>query len=306
MNIKQAFTLIELLVVIAIIGILSGLIIVSMNGITQKANIAKSQVFSNSLKNSLMMNLISEWKFDELSSATQGVTIQDSWNGNNNGILSTNSDGIDKLLGESSCVSGKCLFFDGINDHIQISGSSVSTSNLAITGAITLSAWVNFNVAGINQAIVARGLWAGNNGNFGYVLAKHSNNHIYFDTYSVTNRDSFISNLTIIDSNWHYIVATWDGTIATGGKKLYIDGKLDKEGASTISAMGQPNYLFELGSATNDWFLNGLIDDVRVFSAAISTSQIKKQYYTGLNSLYSSGQLTKEEYSSRIDSLASF
>jgi prepilin-type N-terminal cleavage/methylation domain-containing protein len=49
--IKKAFTLIELLVVIAIIGILSGLIVVSMGGVTQKANIAKAQVFSNSLKN---------------------------------------------------------------------------------------------------------------------------------------------------------------------------------------------------------------------------------------------------------------
>jgi len=61
---RQAFTLIELLVVIAIIGILSGLIIVSMNGITNSATVAKAQVFSNSLRNALMMNLVSEWKFD--------------------------------------------------------------------------------------------------------------------------------------------------------------------------------------------------------------------------------------------------
>ena len=47
-KIKQlAFTLIELLVVIAVIGILSGLIVVSMSGVTNKATIAKAQVFSN-------------------------------------------------------------------------------------------------------------------------------------------------------------------------------------------------------------------------------------------------------------------
>jgi prepilin-type N-terminal cleavage/methylation domain-containing protein len=60
----SAFTLIELLVVIAIIGILSALIIVGMSSTTQKATIAKAQVFSNSLRNSLMNNLISEWKFN--------------------------------------------------------------------------------------------------------------------------------------------------------------------------------------------------------------------------------------------------
>ena len=51
--IKKAFTLIELLVVIAIIGILSGLIVVTMSGVTQKARIAKAQAFSNSLRNAL-------------------------------------------------------------------------------------------------------------------------------------------------------------------------------------------------------------------------------------------------------------
>jgi prepilin-type N-terminal cleavage/methylation domain-containing protein len=55
-TVSIAFTLIELLVVIAIIGILSGLIVVTMNGVTQKANIAKAQVFSNSLRNALMLN----------------------------------------------------------------------------------------------------------------------------------------------------------------------------------------------------------------------------------------------------------
>ena len=62
---KTAFTLIELLVVIAIIGILSGLIVVSMSGVTEKANIAKSQVFSNSLRNSLMINTVSQYNFND-------------------------------------------------------------------------------------------------------------------------------------------------------------------------------------------------------------------------------------------------
>jgi len=80
---KQAFTLIELLVVIAIIGILSGLIVVSMGNMNQKATIAKAQVFSNSLRNSLMANIVSEWKMDEGS----GATVNDTWGGLNNSTL---------------------------------------------------------------------------------------------------------------------------------------------------------------------------------------------------------------------------
>jgi len=130
--IKKAFTLIELLVVIAIIGIFSGLIVVTMSGVTQKATIAKSQIFSNSLRNALMANLVSEWKFDELTTAVQGSTALDSWSGGNNLTVYTNSDGLDKL--STNCVSGKCLSFDGTDDYAYVSGSNSTSSNLAIAG----------------------------------------------------------------------------------------------------------------------------------------------------------------------------
>jgi len=84
--IKRSFALIELLVVIATIGILSGLIVVSMSGVTNKATIAKGQIFSNSLRNSLMANLVSEWKFDQVNNPSTDQT-PDSWSGGNNGTL---------------------------------------------------------------------------------------------------------------------------------------------------------------------------------------------------------------------------
>lgn len=52
---KQAFTLIELLVVIAIIGILSGLIIVSMNGATNSANDAKRKANLDTIRKALIV-----------------------------------------------------------------------------------------------------------------------------------------------------------------------------------------------------------------------------------------------------------
>jgi hypothetical protein len=51
----------------------------------------------------------------------------------------------------------------------------------------------------------------------------------------------------------------------------------------------------------NDYF-NGLMDDIRMYDAAIPISQMKEQYYVGLNSLLSSGRIEKEEYLSRINS----
>lgn len=306
--IKQAFTLIELLVVIAIIGILSGLIIVSMSGVTNKATIAKAQVFSDSLKNSLLLNLVSEWDFDELTTAVQGTSIYDSWNNGNNMTLSTNSDGLDKLRTGTNCVSGKCLSFDGTDDYAYVSGSGSSTSNLAITGAITLSAWVKFNTTGTDMTIMARGRDGSGTADSGYALWRYSGtNRIYFDTYSTTTRDALTSSAIINDTNWHLITVTWDGTTNANTKKIYVDGTYDNYKTSVISVIGQPAIEFRIGKdGGGNAILNGLLDDMRVYNAVLPTSQIKEQYYLGLNSLLNHRCITLEEYKSKIDSLASF
>lgn len=76
------------------------------------------------------------------------------------------------------------------------------------------------------------------------------------------------------------------------------------QGTSSISAMGQPAYQFRIGRTSNGYYpLNGSIDDVRVFNATIPTSQIRKQYYAGLNKLLASGGITKKEYQNKIKEL---
>ena len=85
-HLKYAFTLIELLVVIAIIGILSGLIITTMSGATESARIAKLKVYSNSVRDTLGANLVSEWKLDQIVGSSAPYTTLDTW-GTNIGTL---------------------------------------------------------------------------------------------------------------------------------------------------------------------------------------------------------------------------
>lgn len=51
-------------------------------------------------------------------------------------------------------------------------------------------------------------------------------------------------------------------------------------------------------------FFNGLIDDVKIYNAAISSSQIKQNYIAGLDSLLSSRTISKKEYDKRVNNLA--
>jgi prepilin-type N-terminal cleavage/methylation domain-containing protein len=291
--IKQAFTLIELLVVIAIIGILSGLIVVSMGGVTDKATIAKSQVFSNSLRNSLMLNIVAQYSFDDIVEYDSGTKlinspgiIPDSWKTNtgtayNSPILKDGND----------CVSGKCVSFDGVDDYISV--NSVDDFNLSKTGQLTVGLWFKTNVIN-STAIIQKGnewMFYPITGNVVGFLVRGTTTWRYSSTYSGVQTDK-----------WYYIVgvATYSGTNLN--MNFYLNGK----------SYGQTNVNTDLGTTTNALIIgstwsnrfNGSIDDLRIYNAAMSASQVQEQYYAGLNSLLANGNIDTNEYTERINSLA--
>jgi prepilin-type N-terminal cleavage/methylation domain-containing protein len=302
---KQAFTLIELLVVIAIIGILSGLIVVSMGGVTQKANIAKAQVFSNSLRNSLMTSVVGEWKFDELTTAINGTVIQDSWGNVNPGTLNTGADpAVNKL--STDCVSGKCLTFDGIDDYVNCgTNSSLNFGNGTTDSPFTLSGWFKLS------DMTTRGLMGKYAGGYQYLLWISGGDMLSFNLYD-SSTSGFIGryyypSITSYENQWIYLVATYDGSAISSGIKIYLNGARGDNTNSisgTYTAMEVTGTNFRIGTYGGGTYLSGLADDVRIYNSAIPTSQIQEQYYAGLNGLLTNGVITEKEYLSRIDSIA--
>ncbi|MFA5729994.1 MAG: LamG-like jellyroll fold domain-containing protein [Candidatus Paceibacterota bacterium] len=291
--IKQAFTLIELLVVIAIIGILSGLIVVSMGGVTDKATIAKSQVFSNSLRNSLMLNIVAQYSFDDIVEYDSGTKlinspgiVPDSWKTNtgtayNNPILKDGND----------CVSGKCVSFDGVDDYINV--NSVDDFNLSKTGQLTVGLWFKTNVIN-STAVVQKGsewMFYPITGNVIGFLVRGTTTWRYSSTYS-----------GVQTNKWYHVVgvATYSGTNLN--MDFYLNGK--SYGQTNVNTdLGTTTNALTIGSIWTDRF-NGSIDDFRVYNATLSVSQIQEQYYAGLNNLLSSGQIDVNEYTERINSIA--
>jgi prepilin-type N-terminal cleavage/methylation domain-containing protein len=302
--IKQAFTLIELLVVIAIIGILSGLIVISMGGVTQKANIAKSQVFSNSFKNSLLLNLVSEWKFD--GSTTDGLVatvsdVLDTWGGLNNGTLSAVPPTVKT---GSNCVIGSCLQFNGSNNYVEF-GTDSSLSMGA--GDASFSFWVKFDnalapqyetlIAGGGTVAPIEGFW---------IRRENGNSRLFGRLYhNATNIDGYLSATnSLVDNIWYNIVVMFDRdnvtqTYINGAKTTYsfnlstLAGDVQNTGTVRIGAWTSSSYRF-----------TGKMDEVRLYNAITSISQIKQNYYIGLNSLLSSNQIDSKEYLERINSIA--
>ena len=247
-----------------------------------------------------MSNLISEWKFDELTTAIEGTTIQDSWSGGNNGTLDTyvaTVDSVDKLKTGTDCVSGKCLFFDGIDDYI-------STGNINIsTNAISISVWVKFVSSGTGtRTIISKPEIASGVGNPIFVIDYMSTaNGLRWFGYLNEGLRGFSNGILMLDSGWTHIVGTFDGTTW----KAYKNGETPVTIISAGTILTTSNYNLLIGARNIDSsFWSGLMDDVRIYNTVMSTSQIKEQYYAGLNSLLSLNQIDSKEYIERINSIA--
>jgi prepilin-type N-terminal cleavage/methylation domain-containing protein len=290
---KLAFTLIELLVVIAVIGILSGLIVVSMNGTTQKATIAKGQIFSSSLRNSLMSNLISEWKFDE----GQASTVSDSWSRISNGTW-TGAEGTNTSANwrpSSECLSGQCLDFDGYDDNVSFS----NYSRLTASSNWTFEHWMMWSGQS-NSCVFYAGV-GGTRPNFLLRNCSSENKFAFRPSGGTGSYYSFVSSAEYI-GKWTHVVWTADND---NNISLYVNGRLElkkpiispENTSITIASIGR-SY-----GGTSYTYL-GKIDEVRFYDSILPFSQIRKNYYLGLNSLLLNGVITKEEYLSRINEYA--
>jgi prepilin-type N-terminal cleavage/methylation domain-containing protein len=290
---SKSFTLIEILVVIVVIGVLSAFILVGMSSITSSANIAKSKAFLNSMDNALLLSRVSQWKLDEVS----GTTANDSWLVNTGTLTSftdttagygdTHTSG---WMTSYNCTSGTCLKFDGVDDYVNINANdSLNNQNF------TISFWANASSieAGTSGIIGTSGYTS----NLGTGIYSNANNLYNFWSYN-GSAPQYVFSIFTITTGWNYYVVTKSGVnfnCYKNGVNVITDNttltnNINYTGVSW--RIGQ-----SIGSAYN--FL-GSIDDVRIYNAAIPTSVVGQNYYSGLNKLFKNNEISLNEFNQKI------
>ena len=291
---KRAFTLIELLVVIAIIGILSGFIVVSMNGATDSAQIAKTRVWSNSLRDTLGANLVSEWNFDLVSGTvnsalSDSTAVLDGW-----GVNAGATHGTITLRSGRDCVSGQCLDFNG--------AGYVSCGNIASPSAGTMSVWINPSGTYSGSQYIMSGNTAGTDSQARYRIGVVHTTACAGSWHTTMGNgltsqwvcSGEVYNATNFPAGkWVFLTITYDGS----NVRFYKNGALVNTVPQTVSGAGdaQPFSIGKIGNYAGMYFY-GMIDEARIYSSSLSASVIKEQYYAGLNNLLASGSISQSEY----------
>jgi len=158
------------------------------------------------------------------------------------------------------------LDLDGRGDYVNCG----NLPTLQIRDAITLACWIKVAQFTRNwETILAKG-----NDSYRLSRSAETGNAVHMGINGTTAEPYswFDGTIIVTDDQWHHVAGVYDGAHAM----IYVDGVLD----TTISATGQINdsdynlYIGENAQASGR-NLNGLVDDVRIYSRALSQEEIQ-------------------------------
>ncbi|MCX6275512.1 MAG: T9SS type A sorting domain-containing protein [Bacteroidetes bacterium] len=183
-------------------------------------------------------------------------------------------------LAAQPCIPNtNSLQFDGVSSFVTISPQT----GLDITGPITIEAWINPSSFGFNSAqnsIVCKHGWSSGEG--GFVLRCGGTGELSFNIAGIDVNQFPVSWVEVVSSNgilslnnWYHVAGTYDGNEL----KCFVDGNLAGTTAFQGTIAPSTSYPLALGRLADpvygpDRYFSGAMDEVRIWSRALSQSEI--------------------------------
>jgi len=200
----------------------------------------------------LSNGLVGYWKMDESS-----------WNGTSGEVIDSSGRGVNGTAVNSASTTtakyNKGGNFDGVSKYVNFTAISPTVDNFTVATWIYISGDGNLGYNGLISAGKFR-LFIDNSTNYMHSQIGSSGSYNHTSTVSVSR------------NTWHHVVLTFDGS----SRKYYLDGVMSESNSTYGSGAGWYN---TLGTAqTNAYYLNGLLDEVRVYNRALSPAEISQLY----------------------------
>ncbi len=268
---KKGFTLIELLVVVAVLALLASIVFSNLGGAREGARISNALSFQSQTHSLLGSDLVGWWNFNE--GDARDISGYDN---HGNIVGATHVDGVPG-------TGGSALSFNGTSNRVDL-GSGTVQKTIHGAPAVTITAWINQSelieqsktIIGIpiHTTLGGSNIYVGNSGYF--ITGGRSQSGDSFQSLSSTIA-------VISPGTWYCVTGVLD--YRSKRMELFVDGI--SVGNATGISFGL-NY-FNAGSngdsrigmtphVSAERYFNGLIDDVRIYSRALTASEIQTLY----------------------------
>jgi len=209
-------------------------------------------------------DMIAWYKMDE---GTGTLTTEDSSGNGNTGYL-TNSP-----AWTNGVVGSGLQFLNPSKQFVYVNSFTAPSNSLSI------SYWVKILSIGSYYLALSKETTSPNTGFYSYIGPSNDSKPSFgFNVGSV----EVLSTISLITNVWYLVSATFDGT----AQIMYINGIANKTNVTSTVPIPNNNGLC-LGSkkpAAQSDYLNGYLDDVRIYNRALSSDEILKLYNGGYGS----------------------
>lgn len=172
---------------------------------------------------------------------------------------------------EGGMVGKGCYEFDGVNDYIDISSK---IKDIRFDRGFTLSCWAFPTIVSSWARFLDIGVGQQNNN---IVFSRYSTtNQLFFEVKNGTSNGTVISGGSIPLNSWSFLTVTVSESMST---VLYINGVQVATGTSTSPQnVSRSSSFIAKSNWSWDSFYKGQIDDIRIYTTALTPEEIKEIY----------------------------
>ncbi|UCC97872.1 MAG: LamG domain-containing protein, partial [Phycisphaerales bacterium] len=195
-------------------------------------------------------SLVGWWKFDDGS----GNIAKDSSGNGNDGTLNGGAQWVEGQLGGA-------IEFNGSNSY-------VSAPHIPLNSrSFTIAMWVNPVLYTDQQVIFGQHQTGSQNLSIHFRLYGPNSGRVRMGFYS---NDLDTSGNTIQENNWYHLTFWYD--FENQNRRIYVNGAQEAEGSAGpfLGTSGETR----IGQWNNNQWFRGIIDDVRIYSRALTDSEI--------------------------------
>jgi hypothetical protein len=213
--------------------------------------------------------------------------------------------GVATLLAILSFITG--AFAQQAQTAVQLSGGPNTQSYIELPGSVTyhsstgisLSAWIKWDGKRYSSASAADWMSVIFKGNFSSgaygILISRSDSNSSNEIRCYYGSGAYISYTVTsgLDTNWHHIACTIAPS-PSNNVKIYLDGSVVANQAITFSITDNTAWPLRIGghNGSQYYYFGGLIDDVRIHSSAVASTEISGFYNSGNGTCQNTGALS--------------